>query len=64
MLQSPLARQDAVGDPDRVYPLLQLYVAMLSNVVVVNVLDPSAIVGGVLQSTAVTLYNFVRNMVM
>ena len=38
------------------YPLLQLYVAMLWYVVVVNILDPPSIVGGVPQSTTANEY--------
>ena len=58
MLQLPLDKQDTVPDPERLYPLLQLYIAVLSNVVVVNVLDPSLIIGGPPQSTAVNEYKY------
>ena len=47
MLQLLLVKQVTVADPMRVYPLLQLYITVPPNVVVVGVPgDPLAIDGG------------------
>ena len=54
ILQAPVAKQDTVADPDKVYPLLQLYVSVPPNDVLVGVPgEPLEIEGGEPQSTAV-----------
>ena len=54
VLQSPIAKQDTVADPDRTYPLLQLYVTVPLNVVLLGVPgEPLGMAGGVPQSIAV-----------
>ena len=62
MSQLPLAKQDTVADPDRMYPLLQLYVTVPPKVVLDGVPeDPSDMEGGEPQSTAaVAILNIVR----
>ena len=59
VLQDPLDKQVTVGDPDRMYPLLQLYVTVPPNVVLVGVPgDPLVMEGGDPQSIAV--YNNIQ----
>lgn len=54
MLQRPLAKQNTVADPDRVYPRLQLYVTVPLNVVLLGVPgNPFEMEGGVPQATGV-----------
>ena len=58
VLQPPLAKQDTIADPDRVYPLLQLYVTVPPKVVLDGVPgDPLEIDGGEPQSTA---YSYIQ----
>ena len=53
VFQPPLAKQDTVADPDKVYPLLQLYVTVPPKVVLDGVPgDPLVIDGGGPQLTA------------
>ena len=53
VLHTPLAKQDTVADPNRVYPLLQLYVTVPPKIVLDGVPgDPLEIDGGGPQSTA------------
>ena len=57
-LQSPLAEQDTVADPVRVYPLSQLYITITPNVVLVGVPgNPLEMDGNEPQSTAVKKNN-------
>ena len=50
--QLPLPKQDTVADPDRMYPLLQLYVTLPPKVVLDGLPEvPSEMVGGEPQST-------------
>ena len=54
VLQAPVAKQDTVADPDRMYPLLQLKVNVPPNVVLDSVPGiPSEMDGGEPQSTAI-----------
>ena len=53
-LHIPVARQAIMADPERVYPMSQLYVTVPPNVVLVGVPgDPLVMLGGGPQSTAV-----------
>ena len=52
-LQSPVAKQDTIANPDRVYPLSQLYITDSPNVVLDVVPGkPLEMIGGEPQSTA------------
>ena len=52
MSQLPLAKQDTVADPDRMYPLLQLYVTVPPKFVLDGVPEVQSLMeGGEPQST-------------
>ena len=60
-LQSPLAKQDTIANPDRVYPLSQMYITDFPKVVLDGVPgEPLEMIGGEPQSTAAKPITFKR----